>query len=75
MKFQTPTPAGHTRTLAEIKTALILEFKKPKFESHCITELKEIKKNPSETVWDFDQRFKYLMDRLTFQISSQQHKY
>jgi len=36
--------------------------------------LKEIKKNPNETVWDFDQRFNTLMDRLTFQIPSQQHK-
>jgi len=40
MKFQTTIPTGHTRTLAEIKTALILEFKKPKSESQCITELK-----------------------------------
>jgi hypothetical protein len=27
-----------------------------------------------ESVWDFDQRFKDLMGRLTFQISDQQHK-
>jgi len=74
MKFQTTTPAGHTRTLAKIKTALILEFKKPKSESQCNTELKEIKQSLNEMVWDFDQRFKSLMDRLTFQIPSHQHK-
>ena len=28
--------------LADIKTAMIKEFKKPKSESQCITELKEI---------------------------------
>jgi hypothetical protein len=28
------------KTLNEIKNALISEFKKPKLESHCITELK-----------------------------------
>lgn len=33
MKFQITTPVGHIRTLDEIKTALILEFKKPKSES------------------------------------------
>jgi len=51
-----------------------LEFKKPKFESQCITELKEIKQGSSETVWDFDKRFKSLMEKLKFQIPAQQHK-
>ena len=31
-----------THVLADIKTAMIKEFKKPKSESQCITELKEI---------------------------------
>jgi hypothetical protein len=31
------------KMLNEIKNALIAEFKKPKSESQCITELKEIK--------------------------------
>ena len=34
---------GQARTLAQVRAALISEFKKPKSESHCITELKEIK--------------------------------
>jgi hypothetical protein len=54
------------KTLGEIKTALIFEFKKPKLESQCITELKEIKKKVVEPVWEFDQRFKTLTGRLTF---------
>ena len=33
MKFQTTVLVGQTRTLTEINTALILEFKKPKSES------------------------------------------
>jgi len=74
MKFQTTTLAGDVRTLDDIKNALILEFKKPKSESHCITKLKEIKQGSNESVWDYDQRFKSLMDRLTFQIPTQQHK-
>lgn len=65
---------GHTRTLTEIKTALIVEFKKLKSESQCITKLKEIKHNPNEFVWDFDKIFRTLMDQLTFQIPLQQHK-
>jgi len=60
------TPTGTTRTLADIKDAMIVEFKKPKSESQCITELKEIKQGANDSVWDFDQRFKSLMDKLTF---------
>ena len=36
-------PNGQVRTLPEVKAAMIAEFKKPKSESQCITELKEIK--------------------------------
>lgn len=74
MKFQTTTPTRTTRTLTEIKTVLILEFKKSKLESQCITELKEIKQGANESVWDFDQRFKSLMDKIAFLIHAQQHK-
>ena len=50
MKFSsTQNPA-----LADIKTAIIKDFKKPKSESQCITELKEIQQQHGESVWDFD---------------------
>ena len=42
------------RTLTQVRNALINEFKKPKSEYQCITELKEIKKKLIETVWEFD---------------------
>ena len=65
---------GQVRTLAEVKTALIAEFKKPKSESHCITELKEIKQKPTKTVWEFDQKFKTLLAQVSFVIAPQQHQ-
>ena len=58
----------------EIQIGLFEEFKKPNFEAQYITELKEIKQFPNETIWDFDQRFKMLMDRVSFQMSDVQHK-
>ena len=58
----------------EIQTGLFEEFKKPKFEAQYITKLKEIKKLPNETIWDFDQWFKTLMARVSFQMSDVQHK-
>ena len=54
--------------LADIKSAMIKEFKKPKSESQCITELKEIQQRRGESVWDFDQRFKVLLDQVSFPI-------
>jgi hypothetical protein len=53
---------------------LIAEFKKPKSESQCITELKEIKQKVVEPVWEFDQRFKTLAGRLNFQIPDEKNK-
>ena len=53
---------------------MIKEFKKPKSESQCITELKEIQQKRGESVWDFDQRFKVLLDQVSFTIGLEQHK-
>ena len=65
---------GQARILAEVKVALTVEFKKPKSESQCITELKEIKQRSIETVWEFDQKFRTLLDQLSFDITLQQHQ-
>lgn len=35
--------------------------------------LKEIKQNPTNSVWEFDRRFKILLDHMSFGIA-QQHK-
>ena len=53
---------------------MIKEFKKPKSESQCITELKEIQQKRGESVWDFDQRFKVLLDQVSFTIGPEKHK-
>jgi hypothetical protein len=62
------------KPLNQIKNVLIAEFKKPKSESQCITEMKEIKKKVDEPVWEFDQIFKTLTCRLTFQILDEKNK-
>ena len=59
---------------AEIRKGLIEEFRKPKSEVQYITKVKDIKQYPNETVWDFDQRFKTLMARVSFETSDVQHK-
>ena len=74
MKLQSTTILGQARTLANIREALLKEFKEPKSESWYITELNKIKQVKTEFVWEFDQRFKYVMGRLKFQIPDQQHR-
>jgi hypothetical protein len=62
------------KSLNDIKTALSGEFKKPNSESQSIIELKEIKQKVTKPVWEFDQRFKTVIDRLSFQIPDEQNK-
>ena len=50
MKFY--ASAQQPRTIKENKDELKKELKKPKLESQCITELKEIKQLSHESVWD-----------------------
>ena len=74
MKFSmVPTSIPH-KTLDHIEKGLIYEFRKPKSMSQCITKLKEIKQFPTESVWDFDQRLKNLMAKVSFLMSYVQHK-
>ena len=39
-----------------------------------LTELKEIKQKPTKSVWEFDQRYKVLLDQVSFNIAPQQHQ-
>ena len=65
---------GQTRTLVEIRVALSSKFKEPRSKSQCITELKEIKQKQTKFVWEFDQKFKTLLDQVSFDIAPQQHQ-
>ena len=53
---------------------MICEFRKLKFESQCITNIKEIKQLLKKSICDFDQRFKILMAKVSFQMLDAQHK-
>src|SRR5882757_9261691 len=70
MKYTSAVP----KTLVQVRTAMIKEFKKPKSESQCITELKDIKQLPTESIWNFDQKFKALIDQVSFEFVLEKHK-
>ena len=67
MRFMWAPQGGTMKTLDEIQTRLFEEYKKPKSKVQYIIGLKEIKKFPNEMIWDFDQRFKTLMARVTLE--------
>ena len=73
MKFSIVPVGVVPKIINETRIRLIDEFKKPKFESQCITKIKEIKKLPTKSIWDFDQRFKTLMAKVSFKMSDVQH--
>ena len=60
------TPA---KKLDEVRKGLIEEFRKPKSEVQYIIELKGIKQFPNEALWEFNQIFKTLMTRVSFNMS------
>jgi hypothetical protein len=67
MKYKATVSARKERFLTKIKRDLLREFQKPKLESQCITEIKEVKKQVGEIMWDYDQHFNILLEyRLTF---------
>ena len=68
MKFSIVPIGVVPKTLNQIRLGLIDEFKKPKYESQCITEIIEIKKLLTKSIWDFDHRFKTLMAKVSFQM-------
>ena len=74
MKFFIVPMGVVPKKINEIQLRLIDEFNKPKYKSQCITEMKEIKQLLTESIWDFDQRFKTLMAKVSFQMSYLQHK-
>ena len=74
MKFVQVPIGDPMKTLDEVRKVLIEEFRKPKYEAQYITELKEINHYPNEIVWDFDQRFNMLMERVSFEMRDIQHK-
>ena len=43
MKFSVVSTGVPQKTLDQIRAGLIDEFRKPKYDSQCITEIKEIK--------------------------------
>ena len=74
MKFLVVPVGTPQKKLDEINIGLTNEFKKSKLYSQCIVELKEIKKSPNILIWDFNQRFKTLMAKVSFHMSNVQHK-
>lgn len=61
-------------TLKDTKDALNNEYRKHKLQAESITKVKEIKKNVNESMWNFDQRLKWMLQQANIQITDAQQK-
>lgn len=68
MKYSANPPGGMPLTIVYVKRQFILEFQLPRSEQQGIVELKEIKQRVGEPAWEYGQRFRDLMARLTLSI-------
>jgi hypothetical protein len=66
MSLAVNNPPGTTRTIVDIKNLLINEFQKPSSEDQYMNEMIEIRQKPRESVWEIDQRFKWLKGKLKY---------
>lgn len=74
LKYKSIVPMIQVGSLMKIKRGVLRDFQKLKLESQCIVEIKEIKQQVRETIWDCDQWFEILLEKLTFQIQDVQHR-
>lgn len=51
------------------------EFNKPKSKAQLVTKFKEIQQRVNESVWDFDQRLKCLIQQANIRIMNNQHRH
>ena len=63
MNFYVVIAGNHQKSLYRVRSGLVYEFMKHKYELQCIIELKEIKKMFDESLSYFNQRFKNLVAR------------
>jgi hypothetical protein len=65
---------GTTSTISYVKKLLINEFQKPSLEDQYMNEMIEIRQKLGESVWEIDQRFKWLKGKLRYLMNDMQHK-
>jgi hypothetical protein len=75
MSLATKNPPGTTRTIADIKKLLIIEFQKPSSEDQYMNEMIEIRQKTREFVWEIDQRFKRLKGNLKYIMKNMKHRH
>ena len=74
MSLTTNNTWGAPEKVAVIKQEFITEFHRPKLEDQFMNEMVEVRKKERESVWDIDQNFKKLKDKLKYPIFGMQHK-
>jgi hypothetical protein len=75
MRLDVNSPQGIPKTIADMKKILVNEFQNPSLEDQYMNEMIEIKEIPGEPIWEIDQRFKRLKEKLKYAITDMQHRH
>jgi hypothetical protein len=75
MSLVVNSPPGTIRMIANVKKLLINEFQNPSSEDQYMNEMIEIRKKPSESVWEIDHRFKHLKGKLEHVMNDMKHRH
>jgi hypothetical protein len=75
MTLDVINPLRVTSTIIDMKKLLINEFYKPISEHQYMNEMIEVRKKPSDYVWEIDQWFKCLKGKLKYAITDMKHRH
>jgi hypothetical protein len=74
MILPTNSPLGTTKMIGDIKKLWINEFQKLSLVDQYMNEMIEIRQKPGESIWEIDQRFKRLKEKLKYIMIDMQHR-
>jgi len=66
MSLLVNNPQGAPTIVKDVKKALTNELWRPSSEYHYTNEMIEIRQNPRDSVWEIDQKFKRLKNKLKY---------
>jgi hypothetical protein len=75
MKLDVNSAQGIPKTIVDMKKILVNKFQNPSLEDQYMNEMIEIKEIPGEPIWEIDQRFKRLKEKLKYAITDMQHRH
>ena len=65
---------GQAFTLGQVRTRFITNFKLPQSEQQDLFELREIQQREGESTWEYNEKFKDVIERLSHPIHEEHQR-